>query len=419
MIKVIEKNIDELIPYENNARINDNAVDIVANSIKEFGFKNPCIIDKNNVIVAGHTRVLACKKLGIDKVPCIVADDLTEEQIKAFRIADNSSAQIAEWDMDKLMKELETIDYDMEQFGLAEQIAEIEKVIDKDAEEDNFEIDEEVEPRVKVGEIWQLGRHRLMCGDSTKKEDVEKLLNGNLADIVVTDPPYNVAYDGGTGMTIQNDNMESSKFLQFLTDAFKNLKENLKEGGAFYIWFASREHINFESALNNNDLNVREELIWVKNTLVLGRQDYQWKHEPCLYGWKEGAAHYFIDDRTQTTVYEDQVKDFTKMKKDELIQFCKDLTSDKTISTVIHEDKPAVSDLHPTMKPVKLIARLIKNSSRKNENVLDLFGGSGTTLIASEQLDRNCFIMEFDLKYATVIIDRWEKLTGKQAKKIN
>ncbi len=419
MIKIIEKDIDELIPYENNARINDKAVDVVANSIEEFGFKQPIIIDKNNVIVAGHTRQKAAQKLGIKKVPCIVADDLTEEQIKAFRIADNSSAQVAEWDIDKLMKELENIDYDMSQFGLAEQIEEIEKVIDKEAEEDNFEIDEEIEPRVKVGEIWQLGRHRLMCGDSTKQEDVEKLMNGNLADIVVTDPPYNVAYEGGTGMTIQNDNMESSKFLQFLTDAFKNLKDNLKDGGAFYIWFASREHINFETALNNNDLNVREELIWVKSSLVLGRQDYQWKHEPCLYGWKEGAAHYFIDDRTQTTVYEDQVKDFTKMKKEELIQFCKDLTSDKVITTVIHEDKPSVSDLHPTMKPVKLIARLIKNSSRKNENVLDLFGGSGTTLIASEQLDRNCFIMEFDPKYSTAIVDRYEKLTGKKAEKLN
>ena len=211
-------------------------------------------------------------------------------------------------------------------------------------------------------------------------------MNGNLADIVVTDPPYNVAYEGGTGMTIQNDNMESSKFLQFLTDAFKNLKENLKEGGAFYIWFASREHINFESALNNNDLNVREELIWVKNTLVLGRQDYQWKHEPCLYGWKEGAPHYFINDRSQTTIL-----DF---------------------------NKPSKSELHPTMKPVELFAYQIKNSSKPKQIVLDLFGGSGTTIIACEQLDRSARVMEFDEHYATVIIDRWEKMTGQKAEKI-
>ncbi|MEE1302671.1 MAG: ParB N-terminal domain-containing protein, partial [Bacteroidales bacterium] len=334
MIKIIEKDIVELIPYENNARINDKAIDIVANSIQEFGFKNPVIIDKNKVIVAGHTRVEACKKLGIDKVPCIVADDLTEEQIKAFRIADNSSAQVAEWDMQKLMAELETIDYDMSKYGLAEQMAEIEKVIDKEAQEDNYDIEQEIEEyKVKAGDVWQLGRHRLVCGDSTKKEDVEKLMCGNLADMVVTDPPYNVAYEGGTGMTIKNDNMESSKFLAFLSDAFSNLNNSLKEGGAFYVWFASREHINFETALNNNNLKVREELIWVKNALVLGRQDYQWRHEPCLYGWKEGASHYFIDDRTQTTVQEDFVKDFSKMKKEELVQFCKDLFSDKTSTT--------------------------------------------------------------------------------------
>ena len=303
MIKIIEKSIDELIPYENNVRINDKAVDVVANSIKEFGFKNPIIIDKDGVIVAGHTRLKAAKQLGIDKVPCIIADDLTEEQIKAFRIADNSSAQVAEWDMQKLMAELETIDYDMSKYGLAEQMAEIEKIIDKEAQEDNYDIEQEIEEyKVKLGDVWQLGRHRIMCGDSTKADDAEKLMDGNLADLVVTDPPYNVAYEGGTGMTIINDNMESSEFLAFLSDSFSNLSNSLKKGGAFYVWFGGKEHINFENALKSNDLSVRQEIIWVKNSLVLGRQDYQWKHEPCLYGWKEGASHYFIDDRTQTTV---------------------------------------------------------------------------------------------------------------------
>lgn len=416
MIKIIEKSIDELIPYENNARINDNAVDVVANSIKEFGFKNPIIIDKDGVIVAGHTRLKAAKQLGIDKVPCIIADDLTEEQIKAFRIADNSSAQVAEWDMQKLMAELNVINYDMAKFGLGDQIYEIESQIEnaRDVEEDNYELPENIELKVKAGEVWQLGRHRLMCGDSTKADDVEKLMDGNLADLVVTDPPYNVAYEGGTGMTIKNDNMESSKFLAFLSDAFSNLNNSLKEGGAFYVWFASREHINFESALKSNDLIVRQEIVWVKSSLVLGRQDYQWKHEPCLYGWKDGKSHYFIKDRKQTTIIDNSIDlniaTFVDLKKWylDLMEQC----------SVIYEDKPNKSKLHPTMKPVKLIAKQITNSSRKNENVLDLFTGSGTTLIACEQTDRNAYVMEYDEKYATVIIDRWEKLTGEKAVKI-
>ena len=390
MIKIIEKDINELVPYENNARINDKAIDIVANSIQEFGFKNPCIIDKNNVLVAGHTRVLACKKLGITKVPCIVADDLTEEQIKAFRIADNSSAQVAEWDMDKLMKELDTIDYDMSKYGLAEQMAEIEKIIEenKEVEDDDYEMPEDIEIRIKAGEVWQLGRHRLMCGDSTRHEDIEKLMDGNLADMVVTDPPYNVAYEGKTedALTIENDSMTSDDFLNFLNSAFSCMYNALKEGGAFYVWFASREHINFETALKMNDLKVREELIWVKNSMTLGRQDYQWRHEPCLYGWKEGASHNWYNDRSQTTVLE--------------------------------FNKPNRNDIHPTMKPVDLFAYQIKNSSKQGDLVLDLFGGSGTTLIACEQIGRKANIMEFDEKYATAIIDRWEKLTGQKAEKI-
>lgn len=381
---------DDLIPYENNARINDKAVDIVVNSIKEFNFQNPIIVDKNNVIVCGHTRLLASQKLGLKEVPCIVADDLTEEQIKAFRIADNSSAQVAEWDMDKLMAELETIDYDMSKYGLAEQMAEIEKIIEenKEVEDDDYEMPEDIEIRIKAGEVWQLGRHRLMCGDSTRHEDVEKLMDGNLADMVVTDPPYNVAYEGKTedALKIENDSMSSDDFLNFLNSAFSCMYKSLKEGGAFYVWFASREHINFETALKMNDLKVREELIWVKNSMTLGRQDYQWRHEPCLYGWKEGASHNWYNDRSQTTVLE--------------------------------FNKPNRNDIHPTMKPVDLFAYQIKNSSKQGDLVLDLFGGSGTTLIACEQIGRKANIMEFDEKYATAIIDRWEKLTGQKAEKI-
>ena len=421
MIKIIEKDINKLVPYENNARINDKAVDVVANSIEEFGFRNPCIIDKNNVLVAGHTRVLACKKLGITKVPCIVADDLTEEQIKAFRIADNSSAQVAEWDMDKLMAELETIDYDMSKYGLAEQLEQIQSSIDNNnnIEEDDYEEPENLEPKVKRGEIYQLGNHRLMCGDSTKEEDVAKLMDGELADLVVTDPPYNVDVSNSQGMKIKNDNMDDDDFYKFLENTFCNMYKFIKKDGVYYIWCIDHKIDLFIKAVKNNNFIHNQTLIWNKNTFVLGHLDYHKKHEPCLYGWKKGANHYFTDDRTQSTVIEDSGINLKRLKKEEMLKLLQDIFSDKVSTTIINEDKPSKCDLHPTMKPIKLIARLIKNSSRKDENVLDLFGGSGSTLIACEQLNRNCYMMELDEHYCDIIIDRWEKLTNKKAVLIN
>lgn len=417
MIKIVEKDAAELIPYENNARINDEAVEFVANSIAEFGFKNPIIIDANNVIIAGHTRLKAAQSLGITKVPCIIADDLTEEQIKAFRIADNSTSQVAQWDMEKLLSELQDIDTDMSKYGLAEQMKALEKELEKEAEEDEYVIPETIEPRVKLGEIWQLGKHRLMCGDSTKESDVKKLMDGELADLIFTDPPYNVAIENSQGMTIENDDIEQAEFRKFLIEAFKGANNSLKEGGAFYVWYAIREHINFESALNHVGLRVREQLIWVKNSFTFGRQDYKWKHEPCLYGWKEGAAHYFVEEFNHPTVIEDML-DFDKMRKDEMKKLLQDIYSEKVATTVIHEDKPLKNDLHPTMKPLKMCGELIRHSSRKEELVLDLFGGSGSTLIVCEQINRRCNMMEYDERYATVIVDRWEKLTKKKAVKI-
>lgn len=250
------------------------------------------------------------------------------------------------------------------------------------------EVDEENEPICKLGDIWQLGRHRLICGDSTDKATVERLMDGGKADMVLTDPPYNVAYEGKTedALTIQNDRMESEQFNKFLTSAFERMYENLKDGGAFYIWYANMEGYNFISACNNAKLKIKQYLVWVKNSLCIGRSDYQWKHEPCLYGWKDGAAHYFVDDRTQTTV--------------------------------LNFNKPARNGEHPTMKPVELFAYQIKNSSRKNEIVLDLFGGSGTSIIASEQTGRICYTCELDPKYCDVIIKRWETLTNKKAIKM-
>lgn len=234
-------------------------------------------------------------------------------------------------------------------------------------------------------------------------------------DLVVTDPPYNVAVKNSKGMTIENDDMASEEFGEFLTACFKNLEDSLKPGGAFYIWYASREHINFEKSLNNAGLQVREQLVWNKNQFILGRQDYHWKHELCLYGWKDGEKHYFIDDRTQSTVIEDKGIDVKKLSKAEMQNLLLEIFSDKRSTTVINEDKPSVNDLHPTMKPIKLIARLIKNSSRPDEKVLDLFGGSGSTIMACEQLGRKCYTMEYDPKYADVIIQRWEEYTGRKA----
>ncbi len=381
----------DLREYENNPRNNDSAVQAVAESIREFGWKVPIVVDRDNVIVAGHTRYKAAQRLGLDKVPCIIADDLTPEQVKAYRLADNKTGELAEWDFSALEIELAElsemdIDFDMSDFGFdLSEFEEPQEVV----EDEVPEVDEEAEPICKLGDIWQLGRHRLMCGDSTDAETVEKLMNGNKADLLITDPPYNVAYEGATAdkLTIKNDSMKDEEFFDFLKNAFAAADNVLKEGGAFYIWHADSEGLNFRSACKETGWKVRQCLIWVKNSIVLGRQDYQWKHEPCLYGWKSGAAHYFIDDRTQ--------------------------------STVLEFNKPLRNAEHPTMKPVDLIVRCVTNSSKRDSIVLDIFGGSGTTLVACEQLDRTCYTMELDEKYCDVIIKRWEALTGEKAVKLN
>lgn len=259
---------------------------------------------------------------------------------------------------------------------------------DDEVIDDDFEEEVPEEPKAKLGQIYQLGRHRLMCGDSTKSTDVQKLMNGVKADLLITDPPYNVNYEGkqDSKMTIKNDNQENDEFYKFLLLAFKNAKENMKGGAAFYIWHAGTEVAYFAKAARDAELSIRQQLVWVKNQMVMGRQDYQWQHEPCLYGWAEGGPHFWYSDRKQTTV--------------------------------LNFDKPPRSDLHPTMKPIPLFDYQIKNSSKSGDNVLDLFGGSGTTLMACEQDGRNAYLMEFDPRYVDVIIDRWEKFTGKTAKLI-
>jgi site-specific DNA-methyltransferase (adenine-specific) len=414
--EIISLPVSEVRPYEKNPRKNAEAVKYVKASIEKFGFKVPIVIDSNRVVVCGHTRLMAAKSLGMAEVPCIMASDLTDEQIKAFRLADNKVGEFAKWDYSLLGAELSDIasmsDIDMGEFGF-----------DLDSEEEpeikEDEVPEEVESVCKRGEIWQLGEHRLMCGDSTKREDVAKLMNGELAHLWLTDPPYNVAIENSQGMTIQNDSMASDDFRKFLIGAFDAANSVMAKGCPFYIWFATREHMNFEGALNDVGLQVRQELIWNKNSIVLGRSHYQWKHEPCLYGWKGDSCRYFIDRRDRATVIEDEEEiDIDKMKKDEMKELLHKIYESKIPTTVINCPKPTKDADHPTMKPVRLFGYQMQNSSRQGDIILDTFGGSGTTIVAAEQLDRKARLMELDPHYCDVIIARWEKLTGQKAEKL-
>lgn len=376
-MNIVMKKTSELIEYENNPRNNEAAIDAVAKSIEEFGFKVPIVITKENVIIAGHTRLKASLKLGLATVPCIVADDLTEGQIKAFRLADNKTAELASWDFTKLESELESIEMDMSVFGFED----LESKVPDNATDDDFDPSEELTetPYTKKDDIYLLGNHRVMCGDATIKDSVDKLIQDEKVDLTFTDPPYNVDYEGTAGK-IMNDKMEDNTFYLFLFQAFKNMFDHTKPGGAIYVCHADTEGINFRTAFKNSGFKLAECLVWVKNALVLGRQDYHWRHEPILYGWKEGAAHYFIDDRTQDTIWE--------------------------------YNKPKRNEEHPTMKPLELCGRAIANSSRVGETVLDLFGGSGSTLIASDQLQRKARLMELDERFVDVIVKRYIKYKG-------
>lgn len=427
-----EVKVSKLKPYENNARTHsEEQIDKIANSIKEFGFINPVIIDSDYGIIAGHGRVLGAQKLGMKEVPCLFVEDLTETQKRAYILADNKLALDAGWDDEILKQEIKALDelnfdvsiagFDLSDFDFSQ--------TDIEFEEDDYDVEAHLPeiPKAKYGDIYQLGNHRVMCGDSTNPDDIDKLTEGMIMDLCVTDPPYNVNYgsinetgygkERDNGNKILNDNMDDESFYYFLLAFYEQMIRVLKEGGAYYIFHSDTEGYNFRKALRDAGGIVKQNLIWVKNALVLGRQDYQWKHEPCLYGWKEGAGHYFIEDRTQTTVFEDKA-DLDKLSKEELKEMIEDILADKIPTTVIHEDKPLKNDIHPTMKPIRLVSRLIKNSSKSGENVIDFFGGSGSTLIGCEHLGRNCYTIELDPKYVDVIIDRWETLTGKTAIKL-
>ena len=392
-MEIKEVGIEKLIPYARNSRTHsDEQVAQIAASIKEFGWTNPILIDGEKGIIAGHGRLAAARKLGMEKVPVIELTHLTPVQRKALIIADNKLALNAGWDEEMLAVEFEELrleGYDLDLTGFdAEEIAALTPVQINEGNGDEDQAPEVPDEAItKPGDIYQLGRHRLMCGDSTSQTDMEKLCNGQLVDMWLTDPPYNVAYEGGTGLTIQNDDMEDDQFRQFLRDAYVTADTVMKPGAVFYIWHADSEGFNFRAAAKDAGWKVRQTLVWKKSSLVMGRQDYQWIHEPCLYGWKDGAGHLWASDRKQTTILE-----FNKPKK---------------------------NGEHPTMKPVELFAYQLQNNTKGGDIVLDSFGGSGTTMIAAEKYGRTGYLMELDPKYCDVIVKRWEEFTGNKAELVN
>ena len=389
-MQICNMKIADIIPYDKNPRLNDGAVEAVANSIKEFGWRAPIVVDKDMVIICGHTRLKAAIQLGLEEVPVHIADNLTPEQVQAYRIADNRTGEIAEWDYSLLpveLKELQDSDFDLSLLGF--DADELDKLLN--GEEENVvaegETDADAVPEVpevavsKRGEVYQLGKHRLMCGDSTKPEDVAKLLDGELADMVFTDPPYGVSYKGVNNPggraweVIENDDLRGDTLSEFLLAAFKNIKTHLREKRAFYIWYATSNHLQFEHAIIDAGLKSKQVLMWNKG-MILGHSDYHWAFEPCFYGCKADENCIWFGDRCQTTVWD--------IKRDNTREY-----------------------VHPTQKPTALAIKAMFNSSKPGEIVLDLFGGSGSTLIACEQTNRVNRSMEFDPKYADVIRKRW------------
>ena len=423
MIKIIEKKLSEIIPYNKNPRRNDRAIEAVMMSIKNYGFTVPIIIDQHGIIIAGHTRHAAAIRLGMDKVPTIQRTDLTPEQVKAFRIADNKVAELSAWDNDLLRGEFQELidkEYDVLDTGFRQY--EIDKIL---AEAEEGEEIPEIEPAdieetVKAGEVWKLGDHRLICGDSTDSKNYDKLLGQNQVDLLFTDPPYGVSYGEGTerGETIANDDLTGKGLEAFLFDVFIQAANRMKDGAAFYVFYASKSNREFENALERAGLSTAQQLIWTKTGgFVLNRSDYKWAHEPILYGWKPTGPHYFAEIFTEPTIMGLKAAKFLKaMTKKELLKFINDeLRNIYDSTTIQREPKPSTSDIHPTQKPVPLCLRMIRNSTIPGGRVLDPFSGSGSTLLACEQTERICYAMELDTGYCSAIIKRWEDFTGKKA----
>ena len=424
-----------LRPYDNNPRDNASAVEPVAASISQFGFINPVVATMDGEVLAGHTRIRSAVALGIDKIP-VVRVDMTADEARAYRLADNRVAEFSRWDMELLAQEADLLKdsgIDLALFGfdtsaLADLLAPVPDMAD-DPEEANAEA---VSPRTAVGDLWRLGEHRLLVGDATDAAQVARLMDGETADCWLTDPPYNVAVGDKYAMLerslhrgskaraeshIENDDMEGTAFLVFLVAAFRAAADALKPGGSGYVWHADMEGLNFRRAVAEAGLDLKQCLVWVKGHFVISRSDYHWRHEPCLYVRKPGAAHYFTADRTQDTAMESPAPDFDAMGEAELRELLKRILARKN-QTVLRYGKPTRSADHPTEKPLGLFAQLVRNSTRRGEIVLDTFAGSGTTLLACEKAGRKARCMELDPKYATVILDRWEAETGREAERI-
>lgn len=380
--------------YENNPRKNDAVVPKMVESLKEFGFRIPVLASRDGEVLDGHLRLKAAIKMGITSVPVIWADGMSESQIRAFRIMANRSVNWAEWDMDKLAEEIKALAdeaYDLTFTGF--DVGELDRLVKENiscaGKNDPDDVPDvprnEAEERVHRGDVWRLGQHFVMCGDSTDPDDMAALMGDEAASLWLTDPPYNVAYTGKTAeaLTIDNDSMNDEQFRNFLCAAYSAANSVMKPGASFYIWHADSEGYNFRGAARDIGWTVRQCLVWKKQHFVMGRQDYQWKHEPCLYGWKEGGSHHWYGGRNQTTVLE--------------------------------FDRPMRNAVHPTMKPVELFEYQIGNSSRHGDIVLDSFGGSGTTVIACQRMVRRARVMELSPHYTAVILRRWEEFTGDTA----
>ena len=380
--------VEKLVPYVNNARTHSpEQLAKLRSSLREFGFINPVIIDRDFNVIAGHGRIAAAKEERITEVPCVFVDYLTEAQKKAYILADNRMALDAGWDEELLRIEIESLqgaDFDVSLTGFGEdEIADLFAGDgEKDVKDDDFDLSAALEKAafVERGDIWMVGRHRLMCGDATSAEDVAALMDGKKANLIVTDPPYNVAFKSGSGLSIQNDSMKGDDFYTFLYNSFSCMVEHLESGGAAYVFHADTEGLNFRKAFVDAGFHLAGVCIWVKNSLVLGRSDYQWQHEPVLYGFLKNGKHPWYSDRKQTTIW--------------------------------NYDKPKRNKNHPTSKPLDLLGYPISNSSQENAIVLDTFGGSGSTMMACEQTNRICFMCELDEKYASVILRRYVEDTG-------
>lgn len=417
-------------PYERNAKEHtETQIKNIATSIRKFGWQQDTVITTDNVCVIGHGRRLAAIQLGCEMPFHYVnktADELTDEDIRELRIIDNETNAETGFDYEVLKEEIEDLNFDEFDINFSADVLNGGGGTEYDiAEDDPPEPQETV--IAKKGNLWKLGRHRLMCGDSISREDVELLMDGKKADLLLTDPPYNVNLGSNIkphsdhNDSILNDNMEEKNFIAFLSSAFESANAVMENGAAWYIFYAGLNHTSFDLAIRNiKEWKTHEQLVWVKSNHALGRNcDYQWKHEPLLYGWKTGKDHYFTDSRAETTVIEDVNTKLVNLKKSELIELCEKLLERYESTTVLYAEKANSAELHPSIKPQGLLAPLILNSSKKGWNVLDLFGGSGTTLMACEQTGRKCYMMELDPHYCDVIIKRWETFTGEKAVLIN